>query len=75
MNRRMKSRAFDGGGKNIDPGAAVIPIMKELERGRLAIIGTGFYISRYGLFLTAAHVFIIRHRPRRKRYSDKLRLS
>lgn len=41
---------------SIDPGAGVIPIMKELEPGVLKIIGTGFYISRYGLFLTAAHV-------------------
>jgi hypothetical protein len=30
--------------------------MKELVPGRLSIIGTGFYISRYGLFMTAAHV-------------------
>ncbi|MDQ3652661.1 MAG: serine protease [Acidobacteriota bacterium] len=30
--------------------------MKEIEKGKLSIIGTGFYISRYGLFLTAKHV-------------------
>jgi hypothetical protein len=30
--------------------------LKELERGSLAVVGTGFYITRYGLFLTAAHV-------------------
>jgi hypothetical protein len=29
---------------------------KEVARGKLAIIGTGFYVARYGLFLTARHV-------------------
>ncbi|MGI8733911.1 MAG: S1 family peptidase [Pyrinomonadaceae bacterium] len=30
--------------------------MKEIVRGKLKIIGTGFYVTRYGMFLTAKHV-------------------
>lgn len=33
-----------------------MPILKEIGEGRLQIVGTGFYISRYGLFMTARHV-------------------
>jgi hypothetical protein len=49
-------RAVRGDGADIDPRSGVIPIAKELCPGRLAIIGTGFYLTRYGLFGTAAHV-------------------
>lgn len=43
-------------GKQIEPGSGIVPIMKEIERGKLSIIGTGFYITRYGLLLSAKHV-------------------
>jgi hypothetical protein len=49
-------RAQTGDGRPVHPGTGVVPILKELEPGRLAVIGTGFYITRYGLFLTAGHV-------------------
>lgn len=52
MNRTAKT----GDGKEIDPRAGVVPIMKEMEPGKLKIVGTGFYVTRYGLFLTAQHV-------------------
>lgn len=52
----MRPRATDGDGRPIDPGAGIVPIMKEISKGRLAVVGTGFYITRYGLFLTAQHV-------------------
>ena len=55
-DQAANARAFDGDGNPIDPGACVVPIMKRIGRDRLAIIGTGFYISRLGLFMTAAHV-------------------
>ena len=45
-----------GDGTQILPNAGVVPIMKEIEKGKLSIIGTGFYITRYGLFLSAKHV-------------------
>jgi Trypsin-like peptidase domain len=48
--------SITGDGKQIEPGTGVTPIMKEIERGKLSIIGTGFYITRYGLFLSAKHV-------------------
>lgn len=52
----MRPRAINLDGKPIDPADGVIPIMKEIDAGKLAIIGTGFYITRYGLFLTSEHV-------------------
>lgn len=52
----MSHQARTGDGKVIEPGAGAIPILKQLEPGRLLVIGTGFYITRYGLFVTAAHV-------------------
>ena len=52
----QEDRAFDGDGNSISPRAGVVPILKQLEPNVLSVIGTGFYISRYGLFMTAAHV-------------------
>lgn len=52
----MKPRTTDGDGKPINPADGVIPIMKEIDKGKLSIIGTGFYLTRYGLFLTSEHV-------------------
>ena len=51
-----KHIAQTAAGEPIRPGDGVIPILKEIEPGKLALIGTGFYITRYGLFLTAGHV-------------------
>ncbi len=57
-------KAFLGDGTEISATLGVVPILRELEKGKLQVIGTGFYITRYGLFLTARHVFdhIIRAR-------------
>jgi hypothetical protein len=52
----MKPRAFNLDGEPVNPADGVIPIMKEIDKGKLTIIGTGFYITRYGLFLTSGHV-------------------
>ena len=34
----------------------MVPILKEVGHKRLMVIGTGFYVTRYGLFITARHV-------------------
>ena len=49
-------RAMRLDGQEVDPRDGVVPILKQISRGRFQIIGTGFYITRYGLFLTARHV-------------------
>ena len=46
-----------GDGQIISATSGVVPILQELEKGKLQVIGTGFYITRYGLFLSARHVF------------------
>lgn len=49
-------KARTGDGKIVHPGSTVFPILKEIEKKKLSVIGTGFFIARYGLFATAAHV-------------------
>jgi hypothetical protein len=39
-----------------DPQCGVTPLMVQLEKGVYRVIGTGFYVTRYGLLLTAKHV-------------------
>lgn len=58
MNPRNKKNyiVIDGNGKVIEPMTGVVPIIKECEKGILQTIGTGFYISTYGLVVTAKHV-------------------
>jgi hypothetical protein len=48
--------AVRGDGVAIEPGDGVVPILKEVGRKRLKVVGTGFYITRYGLVATARHV-------------------
>ncbi len=45
-----------GNGELIHPGTGIVPIMKEVGEKRFSIIGTGFYVTRYGLLVTAKHV-------------------
>jgi len=43
-------------GSEVAPGSGVIPILKQIGPKRLLVVGTGFYVTRYGLFATARHV-------------------
>lgn len=43
-------------GSPSDPQSGVTPIMVQEEHGLYRVVGTGFYITRYGLLLTAKHV-------------------
>jgi hypothetical protein len=45
-----------GDGQPLHPGDGVVPIMKKVGHKRLSIIGTGFYVTRYGLLVSAKHV-------------------
>jgi hypothetical protein len=49
-------KAFDGNKNPIDPKYGVFPILKEVSHGKLSVVGTGFYLTRYGMFITAKHV-------------------
>ena len=49
-------RTRDGSGNEIRPTDGCVPILSKRGLGRLAVVGTGFWITRYGLFVTAAHV-------------------
>ena len=45
-----------GDGRRVPTGAGVVPILKEIGEGQLKVVGTGFFVTRYGLFATAKHV-------------------
>lgn len=51
-----KHIARRGDGLIIHPGDGIVPILKEVGEKNLRVIGTGFFITRYGLFLSAKHV-------------------
>jgi hypothetical protein len=46
------------GGKPTDPMKAIIPVFRRDERGPITVLGTGFFISRLGIFVSAKHVFM-----------------
>ncbi|MEX1995127.1 MAG: serine protease [Steroidobacteraceae bacterium] len=54
MNRAYVAR--DGTGNNLEPGTGVVPILLQGEPRVLRVVGTGCYVARYGLVLTAGHV-------------------
>ncbi len=49
-------QAFAPDGRPADLQVAVTPIFVQLEPTLLRVVGTGFFIARYGLLLTAKHV-------------------
>lgn len=53
----LQHQARTGDGRTISATQGIVPICIELSSGQLQVVGTGFYITRYGLFLTARHVF------------------
>jgi Trypsin-like peptidase domain len=56
VNAPSHPRAFDLNGNAIDPLQCVVPIVRPCGHRQLRVVGTGFYLTRYGLLATAAHV-------------------
>jgi hypothetical protein len=52
----MPLQAFDPNGHPIDSQVGVTPLCVQLEPGVYQVTGSGFYVARYGLLLTAKHV-------------------
>lgn len=48
--------AQTGAGDPINPNDGIVPILEQIAPKKLKVVGTGFYITRYGLFMTARHV-------------------
>jgi hypothetical protein len=46
-----------GDGTPVSPAAGVVPILKYVGPYQLKVVGTGFFLTRYGVFATARHVF------------------
>ena len=44
-------------GQKIDPMTTCFPILEEVSAGQFKILGTGFFVLNFGVFLTAKHVF------------------
>lgn len=50
------SRIVDGSGAPLQPLDGVVPVLRELRPGVVKVVGTAFWITRYGLLMTAGHV-------------------
>lgn len=48
----------DLSGKQVDPHTCIFPIMKEIGPNHMRLVGTGFFITRLGHFVTAKHVIL-----------------
>jgi hypothetical protein len=48
--------AMNQRGDRISPGEGVVPLLKRIADKRYRVVGTAFYVTRYGLLLTAKHV-------------------
>ncbi len=46
----------DGTGKPVDPHTCIFPILKEVTPTKMQLVGTGFFITMLGHFVTAKHV-------------------
>ena len=53
-----KIYAVDGNRNEINPSKAIFPILKENSLGNFHLIGTGFFITDNGIFVTAKHVLL-----------------
>lgn len=53
----MASPKFQlGNGNPLEPRVGIVPILHETGHKTFRVVGTGFYITRYGLVATARHV-------------------
>jgi hypothetical protein len=52
----MDYRVKDATGATVDPHTCVFPILKEIGDGTTQLVGTGFFITIIGHFVTAKHV-------------------
>ncbi|WP_447968468.1 hypothetical protein [Nitrospira sp. M1] len=52
----MNVKAMTKDGFEVEPQTVIFPILKELEEGKNQMIGTGFFITKIGHFVTAKHV-------------------
>jgi Trypsin-like peptidase domain len=53
-----KIRTVDGERNIVDPNLVIFPILKQTSVGDFHLIGTGFFISTAGIFVTAKHVLL-----------------
>jgi hypothetical protein len=54
--QQPRPEAKDADGNPILPNRGVVPLLLEIGERRLSVIGTGFYVTRYGSVATAKHV-------------------
>lgn len=68
----MQYRVHDGTGQFVDPHTCIFPILKELPGGGTRLVGTGFFITMLGHFVTAKHVIFDVYDPIAKRATGAL---
>lgn len=52
----MNAKAITHDGIEVEPQTVIFPILKEMGCGKNQMIGTGFFITKVGHFVTAKHV-------------------
>lgn len=52
----MDSIAKDGLGNSVHPHGSIFPILKEIDSRTNQMVGTGFFLTKIGHFVTAKHV-------------------
>ena len=57
MPSKILHTAQTAAGEPIKASDGVVPILEEVGPRKLKVVGTGFYITRFGLFMTSSHVF------------------
>jgi S1-C subfamily serine protease len=65
-------RVEDGEGGFVDPHTCIFPIMKETPDGHTRLVGTGFFITMLGHFVTAKHVIFDAYDPEAQRQTGTL---
>ncbi len=51
-------RSLDGEGTTVEPTSAIFPILRQTKEGYYYLVGTGFFITNNGIFVTAKHVLM-----------------
>lgn len=64
IHKRLKGEADQSlfkvhasNGDIVDPKEAIFPILKHYDNGVVKMLGTGFFVTRIGFFVSAKHVF------------------
>ena len=56
LGKYMNAKTFTQDGVEVEPQTVIFPILKEIGNNQHQMIGTGFFVTKIGHFVTAKHV-------------------